>query len=258
MPARPQAEQVWRYHRPVSDLARLEPVPEDWNRAMAVVAHPDDLEYGSASAVARWTAQGKQVVYVLVTRGEAGIDGMDPDQTGKARSEEERQSASVVGVTEVEFLDHRDGMIEYSLTLRRDIARAVRRHRPDVLISLNPHLTWGGSAWNSSDHRAVGRAAVDGARDAANRWVFPELLDEGLEPWSGARLVLFNGSPNPTHAVDVTKHIDKGIASLNCHKAYIAGLGGEFDVDAFLRSGAEFNGPRLGCELAVSFELVPL
>jgi LmbE family N-acetylglucosaminyl deacetylase len=233
-------------------------VPEDWSRAMAVVAHPDDLEYGSASAVARWTAQGKHIVYVLVTRGEAGIDGMDPKRAGPARSDEERESARAVGVTEVEFLDHRDGMVEYGLTLRRDIARAIRRHRPEVLVSLNPHLTWGGTAWNSADHRAVGAAVVDGARDAANRWVFRELLEERLEPWIGAKFVLFNGSPEPTHAVDVTAYIDLGIASLKCHSAYIAGLGGDFDVDSFLRTGAEYNGPRLGCELAVSFELVPL
>jgi len=225
---------------------------------MAVVAHPDDLEYGAASAVARWTAQGKQIAYVLVTRGEAGIDGMHPDQARQIREAEERASANAVGVTEIEFLDHADGVIEYGLPLRRDIAREVRRRRPEILISLNPHRSWGGSAWNSSDHRAVGRAVVDGARDGANRWVFPELAKEGLEPWTGCRMVLFNGSPQPTHAVDVTDYLEHGIASLRCHQAYITGLGGDFDPDRFLRSGASFLGPSLGCEFAVSFELVPL
>jgi len=242
----------------VTDPALFEPVPEEWNRALAVVAHPDDLEYGAASAVARWTGQGKQVAYVLVSRGEAGIDGMEPERAAEVRSDEERRSARVVGVTVVEFLDHRDGVIEYGLELRRDIARAIRRHRPEVLISLNPHLTWGGAAWNSADHRAVGTALVDGARDAANRWVFPELLVEGLEPWSGVRMALFNGSPQAGHAVDVTECLDSGIESLRCHKAYIAGLGGDFDAASFLRGGAESAGRRFGRELAVSFELVPL
>ena len=70
----------------------MEPMPEDWDRAVAVVAHPDDLEYGVASAVARWTGQGKHVTYLLATRGEAGIAGMSPDQVGPLRVEEEKRS----------------------------------------------------------------------------------------------------------------------------------------------------------------------
>ena len=99
-------------------------MPEDWDRAVAVVAHPDDLEYGVASAVARWTGQGKEVSYLLATRGEAGIAGMAPDQVAPLRMEEERRSAAVVGVTEVEFLDYQDGMVEYGIALRRDLAAA--------------------------------------------------------------------------------------------------------------------------------------
>ena len=93
-------------------------------RAVAVVAHPDDLEYGAASAVARWTGQGKQVAYVLVTSGEAGIDGMDPAVARPLREEEERRSAAVVGAESVEFLGHPDGLVEPGVSLRRDIAMA--------------------------------------------------------------------------------------------------------------------------------------
>src|SRR6516164_3660921 len=99
----------------------LKLLPEDWQRGMAVVAHPDDLEYGAASAIARWTAQGKEVAYLLATAGEAGIDGMLPVEAGPLRMEEERRGARVVGVTNVEFLDHRDGVVEYGLELRRDV-----------------------------------------------------------------------------------------------------------------------------------------
>lgn len=233
----------------------LEPLAEDWERAMAVVAHPDDLEYGAASAIARWTAQGKEAVYVLATRGEAGIDSMAPEEAGPLRAEEERRSAQAVGVRTVEFLDHPDGMIEYGLPLRRDIARSIRRHRPNVIVSLNPHPTWGGRALNMADHRAVGAAILDAVRDAANRWVFRELLDEGLDPWKGVRMVCFSGAPEPTHAVDVTGFIDRGITSLQEHQAYLAGLGGEFDPATFLRNHAAEVGKRLGCELAVSFEV---
>src|SRR5437762_11211169 len=115
-------------------LARM---PEDWSRALAVVAHPDDLEYGAASAIARWTDQGRWVGYVLATAGEAGIDGLDPSESAPLRMEEERAGAAAVGVDTVEFLGHPDGIVESSLALRRDIARQIRRYRPDVLVLSN-------------------------------------------------------------------------------------------------------------------------
>src|SRR5665213_1226375 len=111
----------------------MESVPEAWERAVAVVAHPDDLEYGTASAIARFTRQGKKVSYVLVTSGEAGIDGMDPAICGPLREDEERRSAAVVGVDEVEFLGHPDGLVEYGVALRRDLTKALRRLRPEVV-----------------------------------------------------------------------------------------------------------------------------
>jgi len=235
----------------------LQPFPDDWERALAVVAHPDDLEYGAASAVARWTADAKQVSYLLVTRGEAGIDGHPPAEVGPARVAEERAGAAAVGVDTVEFLDgYADGLVEYGLDLRRDLAAAIRRHRPDVLVSINYRDFWGpGSSMNHADHRVVGRALVDAARDAANRWLF---TDAG-EPWSGARCVAFSGSPDATHAVDVTGYLDRGIASLREHRLYLEGLGDAgIDPDAFLRSGAEATGATLGVEHAVAFEVIPL
>ena len=147
----------------------MQPMPEDWDRAVAVVAHPDDLEYGVASAVARWTGQGKHVSYLLATRGEAGIAGMSPDQVGPLRVEEERRSAAVVGVTEVEFLEHRDGLVEYGMALRRDLAAAFRRLQPQVVITMNFDLTWGEEGpVNHAGHRAVGLAVLDACRDAAS------------------------------------------------------------------------------------------
>lgn len=236
--------------------SELMPLPEDWERGLAIVAHPDDLEYGAAGAVARWTDQGKEIVYVLASAGEAGIEGVLPSECAAIRIEEERRGAALVGVTTVEFLDHRDGVIEYGLELRRDLARAIRRHRPDVLITSNHHMTWDGVNLNMADHRNVGLAAIDAARDAGNRWVFPELLDEGLEPWSGARRIFENASPVGTYAVDVTETIDRSIASLREHKAYLAGLGdGTTDPDELLRSSAGAAAERFGGRLAVTFEL---
>ena len=228
----------------------MEPMPEAWDRALAVVAHPDDLEYGAAAAIARWTGQGRSVAYLMVTKGEAGIAGMTPDQVGPLRMEEERRSAAVVGVSEVEFLDHPDGLIEYGLPLRRDLAAAIRRQRPDVVITMNFELTWGeGEMVNHADHRAVGLAVLDACRDAANPWVFP---DAG-EAWTGLKHVYVGSADPPTHFVDVTDTIEAGVASLREHAVYIKGLGREFDPDQFLKDMAGYVGMGAGVEYAVAF-----
>jgi LmbE family N-acetylglucosaminyl deacetylase len=229
----------------------MQAVDEEWGRAVAIVAHPDDLEYGAASAVARWTAQGKEVSYVLATRGEAGIDGLAPAQAAPLREEEQRRSAARVGVQHVEFLGHADGSVEPGLALRRDIAGALRRLRPEVVVTMNFELTWGdGGSVNHADHRAVGLATLDACRDAANRWMFSEQGD----PWPGIKVVYVSGTSAPTHFVDVTATIDAGVTSLREHKAYIDGLGTDFDPDEFLRNISGYGGMAAGCEYAVLFQ----
>ncbi len=119
----------------------LKAFPDDWQNAVAVVAHPDDLEYGVASAVARWTKDGKSVPYILVTSGEAGIDGIDPATCGPLREEEERRGAAQVGVDHVEFLGLPDGQVVEGIELRRRIAGAIRRLKPDIVVTANFDLT---------------------------------------------------------------------------------------------------------------------
>lgn len=235
----------------------LEFVDEAWSNALALVAHPDDLEYGTAAAIARWTSQGKRVVYCLATSGEAGIDGLVPEQAGPVREEEQRASAAVVGVDVVEFLGYPDGMLEYGLALRRDVARAVRRHRPDVVITGNYRESWGPGSLNQADHIAFGRSVLDGVRDAANRWVFRELLDEGLPPWHATQ-ILVAGGPSVTHAVDVSDHFDDGVRSLEAHAQYLQGLGNHpmAEPREFLESFARATGSRVGCRYAVAFEVL--
>jgi LmbE family N-acetylglucosaminyl deacetylase len=227
---------------------------EDFERALAVVAHPDDLEYGGAAAIARWTAQGRSVTYLLATSGEAGIDTLPPAECGPLRQAEQRAAAAEVGVDVVEFLDHPDGLISYGIPLRRDIAAAIRRHRPEVVITVNHHETFPGGFRNMADHRVVGLAAIDAVRDAANRWLFPEVG----EPWSGVRQVLVLASPNAAHAVDITDAFDRGVASLRAHKAYLEALGGPMaDPEEFLRRNAENAAARLpGARLATAFEVI--
>src|SRR5258708_15070174 len=140
----------------------MKPMPEDWDRAVAVAAHPDDLEYGVASAVARWTRQGKEVSYLLATRGEAGIAGMPPDKVAPLRVEEEQRSAAVVGVTGVEFLDYQDGLVEYGVALRRDLAAAFRRLQPPDVFRMSFALTRGAEGpVTVTGHTARGLARPD-------------------------------------------------------------------------------------------------
>ena len=231
------------------------PFPDDWSRALAVVAHPDDLEYGAAGAIARWTAEGRSVAYLLVTRGEAGIDTIAPAECGPLREAEQRAAAEIVGVEAVEFLDHADGTIEYGPALRRDLAHAIRRHRPELVITGNHRETWPGGGLNSADHRAVGQATIDAVADAGNRWLFAE---PGLEPWPGVRWVGVFGSPRSDHAVDIGPTFDRAVASLRAHAAYLEALGGAMgDPDTFLRDAAEQAGALLpGATLAAAFELI--
>ena len=234
----------------------LKPLPEDWSRALAIVAHPDDIEYGASAAVARWTGQGKHVGYVMVTSGEAGIDGLHPDECRRVREAEEIESARRVGVESVEFLGFKDGVVEYNLQLRAAIAKTVRAHRPEFVITGNFRDTFGPGALNQADHIAVGRAVLDGVRDAGNRWIFPEQLVEGLEPWGGVRAVWAAGSPEAGHGVDTTETFDKGVESLQAHQAYIEGLGWEgWDPREFLEGFGRMAGTRLGTTFASSFEV---
>ncbi len=231
-----------------------QPFPEEFARGLAVVAHPDDLEYGGGAAIARWTAQGRRITYLLACRGEAGIDTLPPEECGPLREAEQRAAAAEVGVDVVEFLDHPDGLISYGIPLRRDIAGAIRRHRPEVVIAMNHHETFPGGHLNMADHRVVGQATIDAVRDAANRWLFPELG----EPWSGVRQVLVLASPRSGHAVDIGEVFDRGVASLRAHKAYLDALGGTMiDPEQFLRETAERDGARLpGARLATAFEVI--
>src|SRR6202050_4370894 len=185
----------------------MKPMPEDWTKAVAVVAHPDDLEYGVAAAVARWTGQGKEVAYLLATKGEAGIAGQQPERVAPLRVEEEKRSAAVVGVTEVVFLDHPDGLVEYGVPLRRDLAAAFRDLQPEVVITTSFDLTWGEDGpVNHADHRAVGLAVLDACRDAANEGVFPGAGPRG----GGIRDAYVASTGNPTHFADVTGTIEAG------------------------------------------------
>jgi LmbE family N-acetylglucosaminyl deacetylase len=232
----------------------IPPFADDaFRRVLCVVAHPDDVEYGTSSAVAAWTASGVDVAYLLLTRGEAGMDSSPPEQTAQLRTEEQIAGSRAVGVTEIEFLDYRDGMLEYGLGLRRDIARVIRRRKPDAVVTGTWEVEFA-AGLNQADHRVAGLAAIDALRDAANRWVFPELLDEGLPPHS-VRWLLVGGDPQPTHGVDVTgKPMERGIASLEAHEQYLAGIPGHPEPRMMITGITALQGRTMGVPHAVLFK----
>ncbi|HIV56599.1 MAG TPA: PIG-L family deacetylase [Candidatus Stackebrandtia faecavium] len=236
-----------------SPLAELR--EDNWQRALAIVAHPDDLEYGAAGAIARWTRMGKEVGYLLASQGEAGMDNTHPRQAGPLRVAEQIAAAEAVGVSKVDFLDYPDGLIENSIELRRDLAAAIRVAQPQLVITINHHDSWGPGTLNMADHRHVGTAAIDAVRDAANRWLFTESSEP---PWSGVHTVAVAGSIHATHAVDISDTLDAAIASLACHRQYLESLGDHAmsDPEDFLRGLALQTGQRFGSRPAAAFELI--
>ncbi|WP_299440803.1 PIG-L deacetylase family protein [uncultured Phycicoccus sp.] len=238
----------------------LRPLEGPFSSILCVVAHPDDIEYGAAAAVHRWVQEGATAAYFLLTRGEAGIDTMEPERAAVVREEEERESARRVGVETVEFAGWADGSIESGVPLRREIAAAIRRHTPDVVIGQNWADRFGPGMLNQADHRAVGLATLDAVADAGNRWLHRDLLDEGLEPWAGVKVLAAAGSPTPTHYVDVTgEHFEASVHSLEAHAEYNAALPSDFPaprelLTMILGGGGEAAGVDKALTLEVLFD----
>lgn len=233
-------------------MSTLEQFPDDWTRGLVLMAHPDDPEYGTAIAVNKWTRDGKEIAYVLATSGEAGIEGMNPAQAGPAREAEQHRAIARVGVRDLDFLGFADGRTEYGLELRKALAAAIRKYRPEVVITLNFGLAFNGVYRNQADHRAVGLATLDAVSDAGNSWIFPDL--EG-EPWSGVRHIAVFADGEPTHTVTVTDaDLDAATAALTEHRQYLEGLGVS-DVEAHARAQVESGVAVVDGEQRVSFRV---
>lgn len=198
------------------------------------MAHPDDVDFGAAATIAGWVADGLDVAYLLVTRGDAGgFDETPRHEVPALREAEQRAAAAAVGVTDVEFLDgYADGTLTSTIELRRDITRAIRRFRPDRILTSSPLRRWERIAGPSHpDHLAVGEATTCAIYpDARNAFAFAELMREGLQPWV-VREVWYLGGPDPDHVVDVTDRFDRKLAALRAHISQTAHM----DLEGFLR-----------------------
>jgi LmbE family N-acetylglucosaminyl deacetylase len=239
-------------------MAAAAPHPDTaaFTRVLVVVAHPDDIEWGMAGTVARWVDEGKQVAYLLVTRGEAGSEDRDlsPAEAGAVREREQRAAAAAVGVSDVRFLDWADDTVYYGPELRRALAREIRRARPEIVMTHQFTHFWGSGNVNHADHRAVGLATMDAILDASLRHAFPELRAEGLEPWREVKRLYLAGDPGADEAVDVSTTLDRAIAALQQHATYMTGLG--LDAGNILRDHTERNGALWGLAHAELYRVI--
>ncbi len=193
-------------------------------RVLAVVAHPDDIDFGWAGSVATMTDAGIDVVYCLVTDGDAGgaETGTPRAEMALLRRDEQRAAAAIVGVHELHFLGYPDGRVEPTLQLRCDISRVIRTERPDRVMTQSPDRNWDRIYASHPDHLATGEAATCAVYpDARNRWAHPELEAEGLEPWTVPALWIGAGIDDPTHYVDITDAVERKIEALLSHKSQL-------------------------------------
>jgi LmbE family N-acetylglucosaminyl deacetylase len=241
-----------------SPFSRPSGPAEHVERALCVLAHPDDVDFGSAGTVATWTAAGTAVTYCLVTDGDAGgFDDTPRDQMGPLRQAEQRAAAAAVGVTDVRFLGHPDGRLELTLDLRRDIARVIRQVRPQRVLTSSPERMWDRIGASHPDHMTVGESTLRAVYpDARNPFAFPELLrDEGLEPWT-AQEVWLGASPRADYAVDVTDVVELKFAAL---KSHVSQVGHVPDLEKFVTEWMRVTAERFGLpdgRLAEAFQVV--
>lgn len=194
----------------------------DVERILVVTAHPDDVDFGAAGAIAGWVAEGIEVTYCIVTDGDAG--GFDPtvprSQIPTIRRAEQIAAGAVLGVHDVRFLGYRDGELTVTHDLRRDISRVIRQVRPQRMLIQSPERNWRRLPASHPDHMAAGEAAIFAIYpDARNPFAHPVLLnDEGLEAWTVHDVWVF-GTPTPDTFIDITAHFDTKIAALRAHES---------------------------------------
>jgi LmbE family N-acetylglucosaminyl deacetylase len=228
---------------------------EKIERVMVVTAHPDDSEFGAGGTIARLVANGAEVTYVIVTNGNKGSSDrtMTSERLATIREEEQRNAARTLGVARVEFLGYPDGEVEDTRELRRDVTREIRRWRPDLVISMNPHRTYnlGGS---HRDHRIVAGVALDCVYPLARDHLsFPELMPD-YEPHKVLEIHLMQWE-NPQLVVDITDVMDLKIKALACHASQFADFPA---VEKRIRERAAELGKPKGYAYAETFDRIVL
>ncbi len=229
-------------------------------RALVVVAHPDDVDFGAAGTIATWTDAGIEVSYCLCTDGDAG--GFDPavprDQIAGIRQAEQRAAAKEVGVEDVVFLGYPDGRLTAGVELRRDITRVIRSRRPDRMLISSPERNWDRIRSSHPDHLAAGEAAISAVYpDARNPFAHLELAAEGLEAWTvGEVWVMAGAAADVNRYVDVTEVFDRKLAALRAHVSQTSHMD---DLEERMRGWGRLNAQAGGLpegRVAESFRVI--
>lgn len=228
------------------------PEPSD---VLVITAHPDDAEFGASGTVARWTAEGRAVVYVVCTSGEKGTTDrrMDPATLGRIREDEQRAAAEVLGVREVVFLRHADQSLEDTPAFRKQIVEMIRTYRPHTVVTTDPYRRY---VWHR-DHRIMGQVVLDAVFPfARDHMAYPDMLERGLEPHK-VREVLFFGAEDINHYSDIGATFDKKVAALRCHDSQMREMG-VTDLDGWLRKRYRQLAAKSEYEVAEAFHRVKL
>jgi LmbE family N-acetylglucosaminyl deacetylase/AcrR family transcriptional regulator len=213
-------------HGVMPERATPQLFPTDWTTALVLVPHPDDPEYGCSAAVAKWTAAGKTVHYAMASRGELGIEGMPPEEAGPLREREQRRSAAIVGVGDVQFWDFPDGNIRDTPELRTKIAETITALAPEMVITIYGGARWASGVLNQRDHIEFSNA-VAGAYDSL----------AGPPRW------LFECGPDITHCEVVDEHVETAVDSLKAHATYLAVLDPDTPVEEHARREVDAETP---------------
>ncbi len=236
----------------------IDGIDKDFSRGMVVVAHADDAEFGCSGTVAKLCAAGWEMVYVMCTDGSKGSSDREITQRQLAsiRRKEQQNAGKTLGLKDVVFLDYEDSMLQPTLALRKDIAREIRRYKPDVLITMYPMRNLdGGWGVGHPDHMAAGEAALQAVFPTArDHMTFPDLLEAGFEPHKVAEVWII-GHPQPDLYVDVTKHMDTSVAALMQHKSQMNGRD-EAWANEMMRRWRRERGIGKGIQYAEAFKRI--
>ena len=218
---------------------------EEIKRILVVMAHPDDCDFGAGGTIALWTKKGIEVSYCIVTNGDQGGEASEfsLEDMAKVRQREQREAGKVLGVSQVTYLNYRDGSLVPTLELRKEIVREIRRAKPDRMVVQSPERNWERIFASHPDHLAAGEAAIQAVYpDARNPYAFTDLIESGFEPWR-VRELWITGSPIPNHFVDITETFSKKVDAL---KAHVSQTAHNPELESMVRSWGEKNGEANG------------
>jgi len=218
---------------------------EEIKRVLVVMAHPDDCDFGSGGTIAQWTARGIEVSYCIITNGDQGGEesGIPLEEMAKVRQKEQRDAGAALGVSEITYLNYRDGWLMPSIELRKEIVRAIRIAKPDRMVVQSPERNWERIYSSHPDHLAAGETAIQAVYpDARNPFAFTDLKEAGLEPWR-VREVWITGSPTPNHFVDITETFSRKMDALHAHVSQTAH---NKELENMVRSWGEKNAEAQG------------